>query len=207
MYRSPGNLTIGFHGCDRDVGEAILAGQHDLKPSQNLHDWLGSGQYFWEGNPARALDFAVNLSQKTGRKSSSMVKHPFVIGAVMNLGNCLNLLDTEHLQLVREGYLCLKEAHEADNKPLPKNKPTVDSEDLLLRYLDRAVIEMVHDMIKAQRLPAFDSVRCAFWEGEPLYPNAGFRKQNHIQLCIRNPNCIKGYFRVREQDSSWPLPG
>ncbi len=26
-------------------------------------------------------------------------------------------------------------------------------------------------------------------------PTAGFYTKNHIQLCVRNPDCIKGYFR------------
>ena len=41
---------------------------------------------------------------------------------------------------------------------------------------------------------AFDSARGVFVEGEALYPNAGFNEKNHIQICIRNPNCIKGFF-------------
>jgi len=42
-----------------------------------------------------------------------------------------------------------------------------------------------------------------FWEGNELYPNAGFRKKNHIQICIRNPNCIKGYFLPRKINSGF----
>jgi len=49
-------ITLGFHGCDRKVGEKILAGpQKHLKVSTNPYDWLGSGAYFWENDPARAL--------------------------------------------------------------------------------------------------------------------------------------------------------
>jgi hypothetical protein len=40
----------------------------------------------------------------------------------------------------------------------------------------------------------FDSVRAAIWEGEELYPGAGFRKGNHIQIAILNHSCIKGVF-------------
>ena len=54
--------------------------------------------------------------------------------------------------------------------------------------------------------PPFDSVRGVFFEGENLYPNAGFKAKNHIQVCVRNPNCIKGFFRVREQDGDFILP-
>ena len=49
----------------------------------------------------------------------------------------------------------------------------------------------------------FDSVRGVFWEGKELYKNAGFREKDHIQICIRNPNCIKGYFLPRELDNAF----
>ena len=64
-----------------------------------------------------------------------------------------------------------------------------------LRYLDCAVMENLHEYRQRSDAAPFDSVRGAFWEGRPLYPTAGFRERNHIQLCIRNPACIKGYFR------------
>ena len=44
-------------------------------------------------------------------------------------------------------------------------------------------------------LPAYQTVRGAFWEGDELYPNAGFREKSHVQLVARDINCIKGYFR------------
>jgi hypothetical protein len=48
----------------------------------------------------------------------------------------------------------------------------------------------------------FDSVRAAFWEGEELYPQAGFKTHNHIQLSIINPDCIKGIFLPRQKTNS-----
>ena len=53
---------------------------------------------------------------------------------------------------------------------------------------------------------AYDSVRGVFWEGKPLYPNAGFAEKNHIQICICNPNCIKGYFLPRNVDEKFVNP-
>ena len=47
-----------------------------------------------------------------------------------------------------------------------------------------------------------DSVRGMSPEGNELYPGAGFLNQNHIQLCIINPNSIIGYFEPRQQ-SNW----
>ena len=54
--------------------------------------------------------------------------------------------------------------------------------------------------------PEYDSVRGVFTEGEEIYPNAGFLGKTHIQLCIVNPNCIKGYFSPRAYDEEYPIP-
>ena len=42
----------------------------------------------------------------------------------------------------------------------------------------------------------FDSVRGMFVEGEELYKGAGFHEKTHVQIAIRNPMMIKGYFRL-----------
>ncbi|MBQ7537733.1 MAG: hypothetical protein IJT42_02045, partial [Treponema sp.] len=72
--------------------------------------------------------------------------------------------------------------------------------------LDCAVIERVHYQNKVNSLPEYDSVRGIFTEGKPIFPGAGFKEKTHVQLCIINPNCIKGYFDPIEADSSFPLP-
>jgi hypothetical protein len=41
---------------------------------------------------------------------------------------------------------------------------------------------------------SYDTLRGAFMEGEPIYPDAGFHSKNHIQICVRNSACIKGFF-------------
>jgi hypothetical protein len=58
-----------------------------------------------------------------------------------------------------------------------------------------AVIEHLHVMIKDRFGIGFDTVRGVFTEGQPLYSNAGFKEKTHIQLCVRNPECILGYFK------------
>jgi len=87
-----------------------------------------------------------------------------------------------------------------------KNKPIEKQGDLLLRNLDCAVIETIHQFNKEEGLPEFDSVRGVFWEGQDLYPNAGFKEKNHIQIAVRNPNCLKGFFIPREFDENYPKP-
>jgi hypothetical protein len=45
-----------------------------------------------------------------------------------------------------------------------------------------------------------------FFEGTDLYDNAGFKSNNHIQIAVRNPNCIKGYFFPRDLNNNYPKP-
>lgn len=53
------------------------------------YDWLGTGVYFWEHGAKRALRFAHD------QKKRGKVKNPTVIGALIQLGNCFDLLDTQ----------------------------------------------------------------------------------------------------------------
>lgn len=201
MYSTKPGLILGFHGCDESVVQEVLTGKTSLKESTNSYDWLGHGVYFWENSPARAMEFAEH-SRKYPKQSKGTIAKPAVIGAVIDLGFCLDLLDYGNLQLLKIGYKILQDTN--DKSKLPQNKSIGGIGDLLLRELDCAVIESVHVSGKEIGLQSFDSIRGVFYEGEELYPNAGFREKNHIQICIRNPNCIKGFFQPRTLDYNYP---
>lgn len=196
MYSSRPGLVLGFHGCDNQVAIDVLNHNTELTPSTNDYDWLGSGIYFWESSPSRALEYVNTLNLRRKQAKKALLK-PAVIGAVIDLGYCLDLVEYENLQLLKEGYELLKASLESLGEKLPINKLGGNSKDLLIRNLDCAVIETLHEVRKGADLLPFDSVRGLFTEGEDLYPQAGFKEKNHIQLCIRNPNCIKGYFLPR----------
>lgn len=169
-----------------------------MEPSRNGNDWLGEGCYFWENNYQRALDFA---SSPPGRK---VINHPSVVGAVIDLQFCLDLLDAAFLRQVKAAYETLVDAAASEGMELPVNSPALHTKDLLIRKLDYAVIERLHQKRQEHHLKPYDSIRGVFVEGEPLYPGAGFNAKNHIQICIRNPHCIKGFFNPIE-DLGWPL--
>lgn len=181
-----------------------MDGLDKLHPSGNDYDWLGNGIYFWENDPSRALDYATIL-QKHPRRST-VIKEPEVLGAIIDLGNCLNLIESKNLQVVKAAYELFKNSQEKAGNPLPRNRPIGKEGDLLVRNLDCAVIETLHAFNKEVGHPGYDSVRGVFWEGQDLYPNAGFKEKNHIQICVRNVNCIKGYFMPLAADPALPLP-
>ncbi|MHA4807244.1 hypothetical protein ACX0G9_04035 [Flavitalea flava] len=193
MYPAKPGLLIGFHGCEETILNDIVSGKSILKTSENGHDWLGTGCYFWENNYERALDFAQNPPGKKKFKS------PAVLGATIDLQFCLDLLDTSYLRLVKNSYYSLSFSASTLDQELPINRPIKNSKDLLIRELDCAVIENLHLKRIETKLKTFDSVRGVFVEGQELYPGAGFHEKNHIQICIRNPNCIKGFFIPRHE--------
>ncbi|MBP3885685.1 MAG: hypothetical protein J6D54_12235 [Olsenella sp.] len=203
MYGKLPNLVLGFHGCDQSVRDEVVSNGTHLKPSTNDYDWLGSGAYFWEQNYERAMQWAQEQCDR-GR-----IEKPAVIGAVIDLGNCLNLTDSYYIGLVEDEYKLLADDIELSDEELPRN--TVGN-DLLLRRLDCYVIEHLHERIEHSikndipTVAPFDSVRGLFSEGAPLYENAGFKSKTHVQICVRNPNCIKGYFIPIEQDMAWNVP-
>lgn len=134
------------------------------------------------------------------------IHSPAVVGAVIDLGHCLNLVEANSLGIVKAGYEDLTELIKQARAPMPQNQKVAGSNDFLLRHLDCAVIETVHQSRVQAGQRAFDSVRGVFWEGPEPYPNAGFKQKNHVQVCVRNPNCIKGFFRVRKSNPEFQSP-
>lgn len=39
-----------------------------------------------------------------------------------------------------------------------------------------------------------------------MYPGAALKEKTHIQLCIVNPNCIKGFFSPRKENVEFRIP-
>ncbi|HWB52862.1 MAG TPA: hypothetical protein VG722_01675, partial [Tepidisphaeraceae bacterium] len=175
------SFILGYHGCDRAVAESVLSGRQSLHPSENDYDWLGDGIYFWEHNAQRAYEFACEL--RAHPRNKRQIKHPTVVGAIIDLALCLNMLDSRYIAMVRRAHQEMVAQAQATGAELPEN--SVGS-DLLLRKLDCAVIRFLHKAREAAGNAPFDTVRAAFFEGQRLYTNAGFAAKNHIQICVRN---------------------
>jgi hypothetical protein len=184
-YHQPFQI-IGFHSCDREIGLKILNGEEGIMPSNNPWDWLGPGAYFWEQNPYRALDYAIECAQGD-QKFAGKIKTPFIIGAIIELGNCLNLIEPNSINIVKSAYTNLKATiHDAGNK-MPVNKDAN-------RALDCAVIKYVHASNILTDIPPYDTIRSPFQEGGTIYEGANFTDRLHIEICVLNTALIKGYF-------------
>jgi hypothetical protein len=184
--------VYGFHSCDQSVGLKVLNGKDTLLPSTNPWDWLGEGVYFWEQNPGRALEYATENAQQK-QKNKVRIEEPFVLGAIIELGNCLNLAESASLSILREAYDSLKYIKELSKEQMLQNKG--DN-----RALDCEVFKYLHHANKIQGKRPYDSIRCPFSEGHSVYPGTDITTRLHVQICVINPDCIKGYFLPRPVD-------
>lgn len=178
MVGGESRTIIGYHGCSLETKEKILAGESWI-PSSHRWEWLGNGVYFWEYDERRALEWAREVS-----------RHPAVIKAKIELGHCLDMTTRGSVAALRAGYRFLKTEYSLLKKRMPENKNVPGDDDWKNRQLDHAVIEAVHSYNMENGDTAYDTVRGAFFEGKPVYPGGGFRDKTHIQICVRNPECI-----------------
>ncbi len=189
MARHQPYQIIGYHSCDRDVGLNVISGKIELIPSNNDWDWLGGGIYFWEQDPERALNYAIEVAQGT-QFNKTGIKNPLILGAVIQLGNCLNLVESQSLSLLKEAHEGLKKMYKELDKKVPVNKDAN-------RKLDCAVIRYIHQTRKDNNQPEYETIRSAFDEGEKVYEGANFTARHHLQVCVINQSLIKGYFLPR----------
>jgi hypothetical protein len=178
-------IVVGYHACTEEFARDLLLGTKPIRewtPSTNDWDWLGHGIYFWEHALERAL--------RWGREKFPPPAVPGVLGAVIQLGDCFDLLDERITAILAESYRVLEQLYKDEGRSLPKNR----GRDWKRRELDCLVINDGLGHLKDRGIE-YDTVRGAFLEGDPVYPGAGFSREAHIQIAVRNPACILGVFR------------
>jgi hypothetical protein len=180
--------VLAYHGCDASVAERVLSGD-PFRPSENDYDWLGSGIYFWEFGHDRALRFAEQ------QKRRGKIRKPDVVGAILQLGSCFDLMDTRFTDDLPVAFEMFKRAHEQSGQLLPRNSGKTP--DRKLRRLDCAIVNFYLRWLKDNQDAAYDTVRCGFVEGPPAFQGSGIRQQSHVQVAVRNPACVVGVFRPR----------
>ena len=100
------------------------------------------------------------------------------------MGNCLNLIEAENLDLVRDAHEQLKQVVEAQGDTMPENT----GHGLRARRLDCAVFEILHQYREQESLPQFDTLRAFFVEGEPITrPPASANSTTSESACAIRP--------------------
>lgn len=171
--------VVGFHGTTRKTAERIVR-EGKFRPSQNDYDWLGHGIYFWEYGPQQAYKWA--------RERHSSKTDIAVLGSMIRLGNCFDLLDPDNVKPL----LKAKESLVQTLGRVPVNRNSH-------KYLDCAVFQYFYQ-ITEDNDERVDTARAVYVPTEAkkrLWERSWLYRETHVQLCVRNPANILGTWIVR----------
>jgi hypothetical protein len=186
-YADYHRTIVGYHGTKRETARRIIQGEADFDPSENDDDWLGHGVYFWEYAPQQAWLWA---NQR--RRSQGWDDEIAVVGSMIRLGVCFDLLDPENVKDLGLLYQAFLRASRESNLRPPTN---VRSK----KILNCRVFNFTYEWYLDAR-PAIDTFRTVFvptTKTDRIWKGIGINAHAHIQVCVRNPDCILGTWLVK----------
>jgi hypothetical protein len=164
----------GYHGTSRQAALTIL--RSGFRPSNNDYDWLGTGVYFFQDAPLRALQWATEQHPQ----------NPAVIRSLIRLENCIDLFDLNWFPLIRNVYNSFVEEYRKINLPLPRQNPSRSK----AHRLDCAYFNYISEVLQGQG-QEIEAIRAVFIEGERVFPNSAIFDLAHVQIAIRNTALIE----------------
>ncbi len=175
---------VGFHGTNIATAADLVNGK-PFGPSTNDDDWLGHGIYFWEYAPQRAWWWAR-------RRHSTRAA---VVGAMVRLGWCLDLLDPGNIPVLKEAHRGLGADLRKAKQQLPRNANTH-------KYLDCAVFQYLFSELERGGYN-YETCRAVFVPMEQgkiprLWKRSGVFQGGHIQVVVRRPANILAVWSVRK---------
>ena len=131
-----------------------------------------SNRYDWLGEGIYFWEHGYRRAAEFAewKKDRGEIKEPMVLGAYIHLGRCFDLTDTWATSRLPDYFERLRTSLEAMGDSLPENEVGEDES-------------------------YFQTVRGAFVEGDPVYEGARIHAKTHVQIAVRDPSCILGYFR------------
>ena len=156
----------------------VVQGLQGYKPSENADDWLGHGIDFWEYAPKQAWAWAEQR-----RRTWSPREDVAVLASMIRLGNCFDLLDPDNLDILA-GFRREYEGRERRDGRVPRENHNKS------KYLDCSIFQLAYAVFQTEGEPV-DTSRAVFVPSdERLWSRSGLHRHAHIQLCVRNPECI-----------------
>ena len=184
--------VVGYHGTRASVAQSVVGGHQDLEPSRNDDDWLGHGVYYWQYAPQQAFAWAMQESRRDGWDEDIAV-----VGSMIRLGNCFDLLDPENINALDRYHQLYLAAKVRLGERIAKNvrgKKRLNCEIFEMAYAGLAEPDFNRtvDSCRAVFVPTNTSE-----EGRRLWAGAGIYRRAHVQICVRNTDCILGTWLVK----------
>lgn len=108
-------------------------------------------------------------------------------------------MDVRYSGLLKQSYNAVEASYRDSQRPLPQN----GGRELKLRKLDCVVINNLAATLSEPMDTASErihTVRGAFEEGDEAFPGAALKMETHIQIAVRERQCILGVFRPTDLD-------
>lgn len=182
-YFDYNRTVIGFHGTSIDSANRLVNGE-SFDDSDKDDEWFGKGVYFWEYAPKQAWWWA---------RSYKGEDQPAVVGAIIRLGNCLDLLDPMNIKAVQDVRETMLEMMQQSGLVIPVNVRSKRRQDCaVFNYFfhEAAEAKKPIDSARAVYVPTGKLKRA--WEGSWI------NEESHIQISVRNQKNILAVWHVRE---------
>jgi len=189
-YSDYHRTIIGFHGTTTEAADRLVAGEPFAASDQD-DEWFGRGIYFWEYAPKQAWWWARDHKRHL---------QPAVVGALIRLGNCFDLLDPRNVPTLRGFKEELVAALTAVGAKVPKNVRQHRALDCaVFNYVYRLSDETPNPIESARGVYVPTSTAKRIWQGSWISEEA------HVQVCVREPKSILAVWHVRP-DGSYGKP-
>lgn len=176
-------MLVGFHTTEFDVADSVVNKNIRIDGNRDEKEWLGKGVYVWPDSVEMALAWVrIGVANK-------WLKSPAIIKYDIDPGLCLDVNNEKNYAELREAYNYLKDAHSKLNSDMPVNERILNGVPIN-RFLDCFVIETVDFLRRVKKLPRYDTVKGMFEDGQPVFPGAAVKDKTHIQMAVRNHNCL-----------------
>ena len=172
--------VIGYHGTTTATAERLVGG-HPFEPSENDDDWLGRGIYFWEYAPKQAWWWAETFKRHNNAA---------VVGAIIRLGHCFDLLDPVNVQVLKEFHRNSIEKWRESGFEIPQNGNQH-------KKLDCAIFNLLYS---SERHPPIETTRAVYVptaSARRVWRRSWIYEQAHIQISIRKAENILAVWPVR----------
>jgi len=171
---------IGYHGTTAEIADRLVDGEA-FTASSNDDDWFGSGIYFWEYAPKQAWWWSTTFKKK---------RHPAVVGAIIRLGHCLDLLDPVNVASLKQFHDDTLAKWRSAKVAIPKNGNQHKKLDCALFNVFYQQSDVPIETARAVYVPTESAKRA--WKRSWIYEEA------HIQICVRKQDNILAVWRVRK---------
>ena len=179
-------VITGYHASPAWLLELVAdAGVRQLW-STRPREWFGFGVYFFAYSKAHAerwVQIGYQLNWWDGNP-------PGILKSDIETRNCLWLEEPSCVAEIEQAAIDLKAMCGVAGDDLPKNERRRYGVPVE-RRLDCAIFELLHFTRMRRGLPAYDTVVGYCASGRPLIPGTTIRLENHVQICVRNHECIK----------------